>query len=352
LTSLLTTLQADQGLLEATVYTGARDRIGTSEPSGAGTAEAAFLCPAGWSCGVELAQQAGGGWTGGAIPFSLDVHPATLQPEDTLILPVRARDLALHDGSLVLAGPLGVGLLDPATLCWVGFAMGPGLTASRAVTPCGPYLCLARLGLRGLKVLDVSDPASPQVKGSASPHGLGWDVAADGRKVFVAQGILGVGVYDLDGQGQPSLRQTLSPGGIVRSVAARKGVLAAARKGVLAAARKGVLGASRKGVLGAARKGGAVTLYRLGDAIQPAATIHGLGKIDRVRFVGGRLFVLSKKDDQVAIYSVADPDAPVLLGTFTDAAAEIVRSQWLGARMLTLGSGGHALQVSRAQAQP
>ena len=144
----------------------------------------------------------------------------------------------------------------------------------------------------------------------------------------VAHGIRGVGVYDLDSQGQPALRQTLWTGGIVRSVAVRQGVLAVARQD------------------------GAVKLYRLGDPIREAGKIHGLGQIDRVRLVGGRLWVLSKKNDRVKVFSIADPDAPVPLGSFTEEAAGSFRSQWLGSRVYTYGQTGHLLEVKHVEARP
>jgi hypothetical protein len=322
--ALLASVQVTNGSLQAAVQAGTGDGLSVSEPAGEGLEEAGFLCQSEASCRIALSQRSGSGWTGGAIPFSLDVKAAALQPENELVLPVPAQDLGLYRGSLVVAGALGVGVVDPVTLNWTGTAVGPGLTAAQAVTPCGAYLCVARLGLQGLKVLDLTVPAQPQVKGSTLTLGFGWDVAASGSQVYLAHGILGVGVYTLDGLGQPTYRQTLWAGGVVRSVAVRQGVLAAARQG------------------------GGVKLFRLGETIQAAGTIQAPGLIDRVRFVGGRLWVLSKQGSRVDIYSVDDPDAPALLGSFTEDAAETFRSQWLGARVYTYR--GHWLEAKHVTA--
>ncbi|MDY0005157.1 MAG: hypothetical protein RBU30_27910, partial [Polyangia bacterium] len=174
--------------------------------------QAAFACLPGSSCRLALSLGTTDEWTGAAVPFTLDVRKAALGPAESRLLPVPATDLVLHRGSLVVTSPLGLGLMDAATLDWTGLATGPGMVAAQAVTTCGSYHCVARLGSEGLKVLDLSDPASPEVKGGALTPGLGWDVAASGARVFVAHGVLGVGIYELGPGGQVFWQQTLFGG--------------------------------------------------------------------------------------------------------------------------------------------
>jgi hypothetical protein len=130
-------------------------------------------------------------------------------------------------------------------------------------------------------------------------------------------------------------RQSIYPGGIARSVAARE--------------QAGPGG--RTAVLVAARQDGRLRLYHLGETIRPAAEIKAPGQVKRVRFVGGQLWALSGKGDRVDVYSVDDPDAPVHLGSFTEGAEALFRSVWRGPRAFT--HEGPWLKVRQAQvAQP
>jgi hypothetical protein len=285
--------------------------------------QAAFLCPPGSSCRLALSLGATDEWTGAAVPFTLDVREAALGPAESRLLPVPATDLSLFEDSLVVTSPLGLGLMDAATLDWTGLATGPEMVAAQAVSTCGSYHCVARLGPQGLKVLDLSDPASPEVKGGALTLGLGWDVAASGARVFVAHGVLGVGIYELGPGGQVFWQQTLFGGGIVKSVAARGKVLAAARQD------------------------GKIQLYRLGEGVTAAASLRAPGPIERVRFVGGLLWVLSKKHDRVDVYLVEDADTPTHLGSFTRDAALAFRRVWRGPRAYSFS--GPTLEVRRAE---
>jgi hypothetical protein len=213
--------------------------------------------------------------------------------------------------------------MDAATLEWTGLATGPDMVAAQAVTTCGSYHCVARLGPQGLKVLDLSDPARPEVKGGALTPGPAWDLAASGDKLFVAHGAIGVGVYSLGPSGQVSWQETLREGGIVRSVATTGAVLAAARQD------------------------GKIQLYRKGEGVTVAAAMRAPGPLDRVRFVGGLLWVLSRKHDRVDVYLVEDPDAPTHLGGFTLDAALAFRRVWRGPRAYSFS--GPTLEERRAE---
>jgi hypothetical protein len=224
---------------------------------------------------------------------------------------------------LVAVGAAGLGILDPATLDWLGYRLGPQVAAARGVASCGSFVCLGRLGLRGLRVLDISDPSDPQVVGGQITAGLGWDIAARGRRVYLAHGLLGVGIYDIDGAGQTSYHDTLWVGGNTRSVAIRGSLLAVARKN------------------------GTVELMDVSSTPSLVGSLGAQGQVSRVRFVAGQLWILGKNEDRVEIWSVQDPAAPVRLGAFTQAAAQLFRARWLGTRVLSFD--GPRLQVLRVE---
>ncbi len=303
-------LEDGDGGLGAAVRSAAGAALAESEPQGSGLAQVGFRCPAGQRCRIEVSPELGV-WPGGTVPFTLDVNEASLVEAGHLWLPAPARDLVKWQGRLVVAGPLGVGVLDPATLQWTGAATRFDMTAAQALAPCGGYLCVARLGLHGLKVLDLSDPAHPAIRGGTFTAGLGWDVAATGRSVFMAHGWLGLGRYEVDAQGHPQYLGSLHLGGNVRSVAVQGDLLAVALRG------------------------GEIRLYRIDETLQPAAVIQAQGRIDRVRFVAGHIWVLSQRGDLLEVFSAQDPDAPVALGNFAAEAATTFREVWQGTRLYT-----------------
>jgi hypothetical protein len=96
-----------------------------------------------------------------------------------------------------------------------------------------------------------------------------------------------------------------------------------------------------------ARQDGKIQLYRLGEGVTTAASLWAPGPIDRVRFVGGLLWVLSRKHDRVDIYLVEDADTPTHLGSFTRDAALTFRRVWHGPRAYSFS--GPTLEVRRAE---
>jgi hypothetical protein len=213
---LLGSLEDGGGGLRLAAGTGDGIPLGESEAVAEGVEQVGFRCPPDQRCRMTVAPRPGE-WAGNEVPFTLDVRAASLVPAGQFVAPVPIQDVGLYGGRLVVTGVLGLGILDPATLSWVGVAVKPELLVAQATAACGGYLCVARLGLEGLKVVDLSDPASPTVKGSASTAGLGWDLATRGSRVYVAHGVLGVGVYDVSSQGHPTRVRTLWPGGVVRT---------------------------------------------------------------------------------------------------------------------------------------
>jgi hypothetical protein len=155
--------------------------------------------------------------------------------------------------------------------------------------------------------------------------GLAWDAGSIGRKVFIAHGLLGVGVYELSGQGQPRHQETIWIGGAARTVAARKGLLAAADPE------------------------GIVKLFVLGEdgEVRPAGELRAHGRLDRVRFVGSYLWVRGKDADWAEVWNVRDPAAPVLLGEVTGGALVLMEARFHGDR--AFGHAGDSLLVYRVQ---
>jgi hypothetical protein len=253
--------------------------------------------------------------------MTLDAGEAALQPEEDRVLPLPVRDMTLWEDAVVVATPAGVGLLDGATRQWLGTLTGRGVAGARGLSTCGGFLCLSRLGMRGLVVLDLSDPAHPAVRSRAFTAGLGWDVAAHGRRVYIAHGILGVGVYRLSGRGALTYQGSVIPGGLVRSVAASRDLVAAARRG------------------------GTIHLYRRAGGLSPAGQVQATGKVSRVRLVDSQLWVLSKKRDRLEIFDVTNPAAPTRLAALTAGAAEVFRRRLGGPYAFTFS--GHLLRVQR-----
>jgi hypothetical protein len=96
-----------------------------------------------------------------------------------------------------------------------------------------------------------------------------------------------------------------------------------------------------------ARQDGKIQLYRLGESIQAATSLRAPGPIDRVRFVGGLLWALSRRQDRVDVYLVEDADAPTHLGSFTRDAALAFRRVWRGPQAYSFS--GPTLEVRRAE---
>jgi len=318
---LLASVTSPDGVLAVETQSEAGEPRSTSWPVAPGEQQAALLCAPGDSCRLTL--RPGPGYNGQSLPYTLDAGVAALQPEEDRVLPLPVRDMTLWEDAVVVATPAGVGLLDGATRQWLGTLTGRGVAGGRGLSACGGFLCLSRLGMRGLVVLDLSDPAHPAVRSRAFTAGLGWDVAARGRRVYVAHGILGVGVYRLSERGALTYQGSVIPGGLVRSVAAIRDLVAAARRG------------------------GTIHLYRRAGGLSPAGQVQATGKVSRVRLVGGQLWVLSKKRDRLEIFDVTNPAAPTRLAALTAGAAEVFRRRLGGPFAFTFS--GHLLRVQRAE---
>ncbi|MFH2010162.1 MAG: hypothetical protein ABI333_26425 [bacterium] len=288
---LLAQLRTERPVLGVSAVSQSGDLLGISRETDSGLQEAAFLCPVGQRCYLQVSALPRGGdasWE----PYTLSVVPAeTVLVSQEILVPGNARDLEIKGDTIYVAGMGGVRTLhagvtlDP--LSSIGGFQG---AAATGLELCGLHLCVSRLGPGGLKVIDISDPESMRVVGSALTVGLGWDLAVVGRTAYVAHGALGVGVYDLSDPGVPCWTDQLDPGGQIRTVAAREGLLAA--------------GGMK----------GTIFLYDLSGGPTSVGQIQAKGQISRIKLVAGQLWLLDKNGDWAEIYDVRDPAAPVKVG--------------------------------------
>jgi hypothetical protein len=161
------------------------------------------------------------------------------------------------------------------------------------------------------------------VRSRAFTAGLGWDLATSGTQVYVAHGILGVGVYAISEQGEIAYQDSLMPGGLVRSVASGGGLLAAARLD------------------------GRIHLYQPEAGFAPAGQVQASGRVSRVRLVGSQLWVLSQGEDRLEIFEVSTPASPLHLGEVTTGAAKVFRRRFAGP--LAFSYQGSWLRAERAE---
>jgi hypothetical protein len=233
----------------------------------------------------------------GPIPFegasyTFEVSEAELEQRGQLGKLGRIRDVTVRQGIAYVAaskGLMAISLQDlqaPAVFSRLWAAV-----ASTGVEPCGPYLCLSRMGLWGLEVVDVSDPQDMAVIGQAPVLGPSWDIATYEDKAYLAQGMLGLTIYDLSDYTAPTFSGRVFTWGRAVSLSASDRLLAVG--------------------LGH----GTLRMYRLQrTGPELAGSIALGGKIAKVRMVGDLVYVLKKGGDSEAV-DVSDPEAPQQMGT-------------------------------------
>lgn len=179
-------------------------RVVTSELDGSGQESVGFLCPAGQRCAIEVRPLPGSG-SHDLVPYQLDVVEAVPVLE-TITYPVgRIRDLALWSNDhLVVAGPGKLRVLDRTSLSEVGRLQGHEYAGATAVAACGTNLCVSRKKHLGLAIVDIGDGTAPRVVARQFTSGHAKDIAVQGRTVYLAQGLLGVGVYDVGDPAAPT----------------------------------------------------------------------------------------------------------------------------------------------------
>jgi len=308
-------------------------RMITSEPDSAGQQAAGFLCPVGQRCSVEVLPLPGSG-SQDMVPYQLDVVEAAPVLE-TFTHPVASiRGLALWGNEqLVVVGPAKLKVLDRHTLSKVGKLQGPDIAGATAVAACGSNLCVSRNRLQGLVIVDIGDGAAPQVVARQFTSGLAKDIAVQGRTVYLAQGVLGVGVYDVGDPAAPTQVELFQPPAGWPVLWHR----------VVSVALLG------NRLLAVAEHRGTVHLYDLsaGRVHVGSFSVPGCNTIERIRFVGKHLWVLSGGAGTVSVYGVIDPAAPQLLGSFSQEARQRFRAVYAGIRRYTYGAS--LLSVERLE---
>jgi len=321
---ILARLQSSVNWLSVEIRAAGGRGVSTGEVDEAtGDRLAAALCPPGESCEVML--RARGASMEPSVPFTLDAESATLTMDSVVHGFGFARSLSGRGDRLYLAGPAGIRILRASTLDELGWIVRPGLFGTRVGAPCRGYLCVARPGPLGFKVVDVSRPEHASVVGRAS---LGRraprDLAVSGTRAFVALGRGGVRIVDLQHPRHPVLSATLAPGGKVISVAATDRLLATGRQD------------------------GSVALYELSSGSPVlVGTLQAGFRLSRVRFVANQLWVLENNARSAEAWRITDPAAPVRVGAFADHAAALTTGLWHGRRLFALR--GHLLWVWRAE---
>ncbi len=270
--------------------------LGASFAGASSKEEAAFRCPSGTSCLLEVRPNVGVAQPGG-VAFTLDAHLAEALPEASLDIAGQVKDLLLSGDYLFVAATSGVRIVDRESLAVLGVA---SVHPVRGLARCGVHLCGVKGGKSELVVLDVREPTAPLIVGRVPSAGNGLGIAAWGRRVYVAMGRAGVGVYDVSEPTNPSLVDTVP----------------------LPSGAKAVTVAAGGSLLAVGLEQGRVLLYRLSaSAPSQLGEVQARGKIQSVRIVNGQLWVLGKHSAWLEGFDLADPTASMLLGSVESGAA-------------------------------
>ncbi len=227
----------------------------------------------------------------------------------------KLNDMQIRGQEIYIAGMQGLRITaaDPS-LGMHSEARGPGYTAMTGISLNGNKAFVSRLGLHGLVVFDVRTPASPLELGRTFTFGASWDVAAYGDRVYVAHGILGIGVYDVSDPQNPVWIRQIWPGGRIETVSIHRGLL------------------------GAGRKNGRVYLYDIrGGEHEPVGEVNAGWALDRVEFKDGRLWVLRNNGNAAAVFEQNPEREWVKVGEVTNEAIRHLFGRTSGARGYTIG---------------
>ncbi len=95
-----------------------------------------------------------------------------------------------------------IDITNPASPQIIGSVDTPGLASNVAIS--GHYAYVADWGF-GLRVINITNPASPQIVGSVDTPNMAHDVAMSGPYVYVADGTDGLLVIDVMDPGTPRI---------------------------------------------------------------------------------------------------------------------------------------------------
>lgn len=146
----------------------------------------------------------------------MECYQSSQSPEDGgYFTPGLAYGVYLQGGYAYIAdGDCGLRIIDvsnPASPFEVGFWETPG--EARGVWVWGSYAYVAN-GEAGLRVIDVSDPANPLPVGFYDTPGYGCGVYARGNYAYIADGGCGLQIYQFYGPGVREEKNNLSSFGI------------------------------------------------------------------------------------------------------------------------------------------
>jgi hypothetical protein len=320
--ALLAELTAAEPVLDLWVGTLAGDAVGSAQASGEDETAVAFFCPAGTSCSLSLGLAPG--WSGSAVPYTVDVGPATLIPvADTWTLQV-PRDLIAWDRShLVSVGPLGVVVRDAGTLAVRGVLVAPEVLGARGAVRCGGYLCVARPGNRGLTLVDLGDLVHPRVEATVATGPQVNDLAVSGNRIYLAQGEQGVTAWELSVTGA-AVQKLRTP------TAGRASAVAADHRRLVVAG-----------------PGGTVWVHELVSGAPVLKSTIQIGfPVERLRLQAGRLWAQSTNGRRVAVWRLDDAALPERLGEVTGDGADWFTVVFAGDRAYRVD--GHRLWASQA----
>jgi hypothetical protein len=304
---LISTIQSTGGAFGISAVGQRGDILARSLPTSPETEQLAIVCPPGEVClfkpqpRISPAEAAG-------REYIVDVEPADVSLEATSRPRGRIRDLEAHGQYLYAAGPWGLAILgQEPSLSVLEVETGWQTAGLTSIEVYKGYLYASRLRVAGLAVFDVSAPSAPAVIAQTPTLGVGWDVALSKDRGYVAHGIFGIGIYDISNPRQPQWESAiLWIGGRTVAVAANRDLLAVGRAE------------------------GRVILYDISGEPKRLGQIDAKGRLSRLAFRNGRLWVLGKRSNWVEIFDVTDPAAPTETGEVTAGGTEQFHSRLSG----------------------
>ncbi|MEQ9096596.1 MAG: GC-type dockerin domain-anchored protein [Phycisphaerales bacterium] len=224
------------------------------------------------------------------------VAPQALGIVDT---PGHARDVAVRDGYAYIAdGEMGLRVIDirdPANPQIVSGLDTPGL--ARRVVLSDDYAFIAdgvefpdRGG--GVQIIDISDPAAPTLAASYEPPQTAVDLRVQGHELFVAFRSGRIDILDITDPTSPELTSQYSTYGSVGALAVRDGLVS--------------IGQSVEGL----------RLLESSDPVEPP--VVGESLVELVPFaltVHEGFGYVGDRDAGLHVFDLADPAAPALIAT-------------------------------------
>jgi hypothetical protein len=272
------------------------------------TTVAAFFCPRGQNCQIAVGpsgEREPPAWS----PFFLNVLQAKAVMEDYVTFKKTVRDVAVRGNYLFVTDDAGLSVLSCSDLSVVGDWRESSSIGVRQVVNCGANLCVSRPEANELVILDVDEPQKPVVKNVLATIKPVLDMVGSGSHIYVAQGVDGIRVFDLNDARKPRLSGVIQiPEGVTRIELSQKYLAAATN--------------------------GHVYLYerpRGGKRPVPFAKIPLKDKLNGLKLYANQLWLLRDAGRSLQVWDVHKVGKFKLLGTFPFSLAEFEGS-WYGDR--------------------